>query len=106
MCNLLRHLAETAITNVNSSREYTHTHTYTRTHTYICMYISAQETPITLKSNTFIHIEPCHFPQLSALRHFQTSTYMHFISMLSFFLEQKIDSMCNVLAVAMPLDSQ
>jgi hypothetical protein len=31
---------------------------------------------------------------------------MHFIPMLSFLLEQKIDSMCNVLAVAMPLDSQ
>jgi hypothetical protein len=70
------------------------------------MYISAQETPITLKSNTFIHIEPCHFPELPALRHFKTSTFMHFISMFSFFLEQKIDSMCNVLAVAIPLDSQ
>jgi len=104
MCNFLRHLAETAIRSVDSSHEYTHTHTHTHTHT--CMYSSAQETPITLKPNTFIRIEPSHFPQLPALRHFKTSTYMHFISVLSFFLEQKIDSMCNVLAVAMPLDSQ
>ena len=53
---------------------------------YICMYISAQETSVTLKSNTFIHIEPRHFPQLLGLRHFQTSIYMHFISMLFFFI--------------------
>jgi hypothetical protein len=102
MCNFLRHLAETAIRSVNSSHEYIHTHTRTRT----CMYSSSQETLITLEPNTFIHIEPSHFPQLPGLRHFKTSTYMHFISMLSFFLEQKIHSMCNVLAVAMPLDSQ